>query len=143
MSEAPALDVPCADGAALPPSSRIPRVLSALAFVANRRRAVGWLTRNHDPAITVRVPVFGDAVIVTDPVLSKQVFTTSPDVLQNIQPNLSRLLGPGSVFGLEGAEHRRRRKLLTPPFHGKSISMAYAPLFLIKSCREITQAITQ
>ena len=34
-------------------------------------------------------------------------------VLYNIQPNLSRLLGRGSVFALDGADHRRRRKLLT------------------------------
>ena len=25
------------------------------------------------------------------------------------------------MFALDGADHRRRRKLLTPPFHGKSI----------------------
>ena len=64
---------------------------------------------------------FGNTVIVSDPALTKQIFTTSPDILYNIQPNLSRLLGPGSVFALDGAEHRARRKLLTPPFHGKSI----------------------
>ena len=41
---------------------------------------------------------------------------TSPDVLGNIQPNLSRLLGPGSVFALDRDEHRQRRRLLAPPF---------------------------
>ena len=54
-------------------------------------------------------------VVVTDPALAKQVFTASTDDLGNIQPNLSRVFGPGSVFALEGADHRRRRKLLTPP----------------------------
>jgi cytochrome P450 len=34
---------------------------------------------------------------------------------------LSRLFGSGSVFGLEGDDHRRRRRLLAPPFHGKSM----------------------
>ena len=65
--------------------------------------------------------MFGDTVVISDPALTKQMFTTSPDVLHNIQPNLSRILGSGSVFALDGAEHRARRKLLTPPFHGKSI----------------------
>ena len=60
-------------------------------------------------------------VVVTDPALAKQVFTASPEDLGNIRPNLSRIFGPGSVFALEGAEHRRRRKLLTPPFHGKAM----------------------
>ncbi|OOK64462.1 cytochrome P450 family protein [Mycobacterium kansasii] len=49
------------------------------------------------------------------------MFTTSPDELGNIQPNLSRLFGSGSVFALDGDDHRRRRRLLAPPFHGKSI----------------------
>ena len=29
------------------------------------------------------------------------------------------MLGPGSTFSLDGDEHRQRRKLLVPPFHGK------------------------
>ena len=45
----------------------------------------------------------------------------STDDLINVQPNLSRVFGPGSVFALDKAEHRNRRKLLAPPFHGQSI----------------------
>ena len=61
----------------LPPSPRIPRPLEALAFVTNRRRTVEWLTRKYGRAVTVRIPVFGDSVLIADPVLAKQVFTTS------------------------------------------------------------------
>jgi cytochrome P450 len=107
-----------------------------LAFTAVRRRTVAWLSDKYGPAVTLRIPVFGDTVMVADPVLAKQVFTTSPDVLHNIQPNLSRLLGAGSVFGLEGAAHRRRRKLLTPPFHGKSIA-AYERIVEEETMREM------
>lgn len=136
MSETSTLDLPVARPADLPPSPRIPKVLQSLAFVAGRRRTVAWLTRTCGRAATVRIPVFGESVLISDPVLAKQVFTTSPAVLHNIQPNLSRLLGPGSVFGLEGAEHRRRRKLLTPPFHGKSIS-AYERIVEEETMREM------
>ena len=122
MSQAPTLDTPVAGPVNLPPSPRLPRPLGALAFVASRRRTVNWLTRTYGRAVTIRIPVFGDAVLISEPALAKQIFTTSPEVLHNIQPNLSRILGKGSVFGLEGAEHRQRRKLLTPPFHGKSIA---------------------
>ncbi len=45
----------------------------------------------------------------------------STDDLINVQPNLSRIFGPGSVFALDDKEHRARRKLLAPPFHGQSI----------------------
>ena len=135
MSEAPTLDV-VAGEAKLPPAPRIPAALGALGFVVARRRMVAWLTGTYGRAVTVRVPVFGNSVIVSDPVLAKQIFTTSPEILHNIQPNLSRLLGRDSVFGLEGAAHRRRRKLLTPPFHGKSIS-AYERIVEEETLREM------
>lgn len=145
MSESTTVDEPVGRAVAgeatlpprLPPAPRIPRVLGSLAFVASRRRSIEWLTRNHGRTVTVRIPVFGDTVGVWDPVLAKQIFTTSPEVLHNIQPNLSRLLGPGSVFALDGAEHRRRRKLLTPPFHGKSIA-AYERIVEEETLREIS-----
>ena len=35
---------------------------------------------------------------------------------------LGEVLGPGSTFSLDGAEHRERRKLLVPPFHGKRMA---------------------
>jgi len=136
MSQAPNLDTPVAEASSLPPSPRLPRPLGALAFVASRRRTVDWLTRHYGRCVTIRVPVFGDSVLVSDPALAKQIFTTSPEVLHNIQPNLSRLLGKDSVFGLEGAAHRRRRKLLTPPFHGKSIT-AYENIVEQETLREI------
>jgi cytochrome P450 len=135
MSEAPALQA-TATGARLPPSLPLPYPLISLAFIAARRRFVTWATRNHGPASTLRIPVFGDAVLISDPALVKQVFTTSPEVLHNIQPNLSRLLGKGSVFGLEGADHRRRRKLLTPPLHGKSLG-AYERIVEEETMREM------
>jgi cytochrome P450 len=79
------------------------------------------VARRYGPVFTLRIPIFGDAVVVGDPALVRQLFTTNPDSLLNIQPNLSRLVGPGSLFALEGADHRNRRKLLTPPFHGHSV----------------------
>ena len=135
MSQAPTLDAPVGR-AKLPPVPRMPRGLGALAFVVSRRRTVNRLTRGYGRAITIRVPVFGNAVVISDPALAKQIFTTSPELLHNIQPNLSRLLGKGSVFGLEGAAHRRRRKLLTPPLHGKSIA-SYERIVEEETLREI------
>lgn len=105
----------------LPPAVPLPKALQGAAFVASRRATVRAAARRYGDAFRLNIPVFGRTVVVTDPQLAKQVFTAHPDDVGNIQPNLSRVLGPGSVFALDGAEHRRRRKLLTPPFHGKSI----------------------
>ena len=105
----------------LPPKARLPEFVVAACFVLSRRRTVAWMTRRHGEVFSLKVPVFGPAVTVADPQVAKQLFSANVDDVGNIQPNLSRLLGSGSVFALDGTEHKRRRKLLTPPFHGKSI----------------------
>lgn len=136
MSEAPTVDLPVNAEPKLPPTPPVPSALVRAAYLVSRRSITDWLTRRYGRCYTLRVPVFGNAVIISDPALTKQVFTTSPDVLYNIQPNLSRLLGPGSVFALDGAAHRGRRKLLTPPFHGKRIK-AYEQIVEEETLREI------
>ena len=105
----------------LPPAPRIPKALQAVAFTISRRRAVERLVRRYGNIFTINLPVYGPAVVVADTQMAKQIFTTSPEDLGNIQPNLSRLLGSGSVFALDGDDHRGRRRLLAPPFHGKSV----------------------
>jgi cytochrome P450 family 138 len=105
----------------LPPAPRIPKVVQGVAFIAARRWTIQQLARRYGSAFLLNLPVYGHTVVVADPRLAKQVFTSSPEDLGNIQPNLSRLLGPGSVFALNGDDHLRRRRLLAPPFHGKSI----------------------
>lgn len=120
----------------LPAGPRTPKILSILLFTLARRQLVARLARRYGPAFTVTSPIFGSTVFVTEPDLAKQVFLANPEDLGNIQPNLSRLLGPGSVFALDGVEHRRRRNLLSPPFHGKSIR-AYEQIIIDETLREI------
>ena len=96
---------------------------------------VDWLRAATARCSRSTVPVFGKTVTVADPQLAKQLFTANTDDVGNIQPNLSRILGSGSVFALDGADHRRRRKLLTPPFHGKSIKN-YEAIFEEETLRE-------
>jgi cytochrome P450 family 138 len=122
--------------ATLPPGPRIPKVLQGLAFGFLRRPFVHLVARRYGDVFTLHVPIYGPIMVVANPQLAKQVFTTSPDVLGNIQPNLSRLLGPGSVFALDRDEHRQRRRLLAPPFHGKSIKN-YEAIIEEETLREI------
>ncbi|OBI65317.1 cytochrome P450 [Mycobacterium sp. E796] len=105
----------------MPPTARIPKPLSGIGFAISRRGMIKRLARRYGNVFTLTIPIFGRAVIVCDPQLAKQVFTTSPEELGNIQPNLSRMFGSGSVFALDRDEHRQRRRLLAPPFHGKSM----------------------
>ena len=105
----------------LPPAARIPKLLCGMIFASSRRGMISRLARRHGNVFTLNIPIYGRVVIVGDPQLAKQIFMTSPEELGNIQPNLSRMFGSGSVFGLDGDDHRRRRRLLAPPFHGKSM----------------------
>ena len=120
----------------LPPAARIPKLLQGFGFSMSRRRMIQRLSRRYGDVFTLNLPMYGRIVVVGDPQLAKQVFTTSPDELGNIQPNLGRLFGTGSVFALEGDEHRQRRRLLAPPFHGKSMKK-YESIIEEETLREI------
>lgn len=119
----------------VPPTPRIPKVLQGLGFSVSRKWTVAQIARRYGDVFTLTLPVFGRTVIITDPVLAKQLFIANTDDVGNVQPNLSRVLGSGSVFALDGKDHRRRRKLLTPPFHGKSIKN-YETIFEEETLRE-------
>ncbi|KUI06863.1 cytochrome P450 [Mycolicibacterium acapulense] len=140
MSEALVVDTPTPAAPSpaavrLPPKAPIPKPLLGLAFAVSRRWTVAQFARVYGPVFTMNVPVFGRTVVVGDPQLAKQMFMANTDDVGNIQPNLSRVLGPGSVFALDGSEHRRRRRLLTPPFHGKSVRN-YEAIFEEETLRE-------
>jgi cytochrome P450 family 138 len=137
MTEAPIVDklTTAAGTVKLPPGPRFPKVLQGVAYAISRHWTYEQCARRYGDVFTLNIPVFGRTVIVTDPQAAKQLFTANPDDVGNVQPNLSRMLGAGSVFALDGADHRRRRRLLTPPFHGKSIRN-YEKIFEEETLRE-------
>jgi len=112
---------PASPAVRLPPATRLPKMFQGLGFAVSRRWMLRRLARRYGNVFALNLPLFGRVVVVGDPQLAKQIFTTSPEELGNIQPNLSRMFGSGSVFALDGDDHRRRRRLLAPPFHGKSM----------------------
>lgn len=124
--------------ARLPPGvpRAIPNVIQGIAFFAARRQVTERLAQRYGAAFRLDVPVFGRLVVVTSPELAKQIFTSRPDDLGAIKPNLSRLLGSGSVFGLDGSDHRRRRKLLAQPFHASNMKN-YEQIVEEETLREI------
>src|SRR6478672_6793553 len=104
-----------------PPVVRLPKPVQMVLMTAFRRRFLRYAGKRYGSVFAINVPFFGRSVVVSDPALARQVFLASTDDLINVKPNLSRIFGPGSVFALDGKEHRARRKLLAPPFHGQSI----------------------
>ncbi|MBI3693208.1 MAG: cytochrome P450, partial [Mycolicibacterium aromaticivorans] len=106
------------DPVRLPPGPNTPRLLQGIRFLTARRAVVGDLGRRYGSAVTLNLPIFGRTVLISDPTLIKELFTTGSDLVGRAT-NLGEVLGPGSTFSLDGEEHRERRKLLVPPFHGK------------------------
>jgi cytochrome P450 len=104
-----------------PPVVRLPKVVQMVLMAGFRRPFLEYAVKRYGSVFAINVPFFGRSVVVADPALARQVFLASTDVLINVKPNLSRIFGPNSVFALDGNEHRARRKLLAPPFHGQSI----------------------
>ncbi len=79
--------------------------------------------RRYGRTFTVRAAPVGDAVYITDPADVKAVFAGDPAVYHAGESNaiLDDLIGPSSVLMLDEVQHRRRRALMTPPFHGNAV----------------------
>lgn len=71
-----------------------------------------------DP-FTVALPLQGSIVITADLEAIRTVFAAPPETFGSMGAKvMGPILGAGSLLVLEGAAHRRARKLLNPPFHG-------------------------
>ena len=108
------------------------RPLVAAACGAGYLVAGQWLVRRlfaiYGPVVSVPLPGI-PVVLIKDPELVKQVFTEKPDILlggRGVRPS-AIIYGTGSMFVQEEPEHLRRRKLLTPPLHGKALEN-YRPI---------------
>ncbi|OBK76695.1 cytochrome P450 [Mycobacterium sp. 1274761.0] len=138
MTEAVTVDSQTASVAMKSPTAApLPKIVQGVGFVAFRRPFIRWAGKRYGPVFAVDIPFFRNTVYMADPSLVRQVFTASTDDLVNVKPNLSRVFGPGSVFALDKTEHRNRRKLLAPPFHGQSIKN-YEKVIEEETLREIS-----
>ncbi|MGW5721326.1 cytochrome P450 [Amycolatopsis sp. NPDC003865] len=119
----------------LPPGPTAPRAVQGAYALTQPLRGMRRLRERYGDAFTVNVPIFGHAVVLSDPAEIKQLFTSGPDLVDNLEVNLGRVLGPHSMFALSGDEHKRQRKLLVPPFHGKRLA-AYERIVEEEAVRE-------
>jgi cytochrome P450 len=107
----------------LPPGSRLPKLVQTGAFLVSNHAMFAALARRYDSAvIRVNLAHNSHAVVITDPILAKDLFNTSTDLIQRSPTgagSIGEAFGPGSTFSLAGDEHRERRKLLAAAFHGK------------------------
>jgi len=119
----------------LPPGPRWLAPKYSSLFWHRRTQTVDQCVRRYGDVFTLTVPFYGRSVIVADPDLARQAFTASTDETGSSTPNLGRMLGPKSLFALDGAEHRERRRLLTPLFSTKSCGN-FEQIFAEETLRE-------
>jgi cytochrome P450 len=107
----------------LPPRSRLPKLVQAVKFgVANHGMFAAVGRRYGSKVISVNLPRNDNAVVISDPVLAKELFKTSTDLLERPTwgaGTLGEIFGPGSTFSLAGDELLTQRKIVLPLFHGK------------------------
>jgi cytochrome P450 len=120
----------------LPDGPSLPRfVQGGIAIVAPL-----WMMRRlherYGSTFKINVPIFGDAVVISDPAEVKQLFMTSPAIADILDVNLGLVLGPNSFFAISGDAHKKQRKLLTPPFHGRRLR-AYEAIIEQEAVREM------
>jgi cytochrome P450 len=124
----------------LPPGPRTPKVLQTVAFLVQNHAMFENLGRRYgSDVVRVNLPRNNHAVVITDPVLAKDLFTTGTDLLERPPSgagSIGEAFGPGSTFSLAGDEHRERRKLLAPPFHGKRMR-SYETIIEEETIREM------
>jgi hypothetical protein len=107
--------------AILPDGPSGPRLLQALPFALNRNRAMHKARERYGTAFTVATLNMGRMVMLADPAEIKQMFLLPPEEADTPDINLGSVLGPGSLFAITGEDHKKQRKLLTPPFHGRRL----------------------
>jgi cytochrome P450 len=124
----------------LPPGSRIPKPIQGIAFLAANHGMYAALARRYGSAIiSVNLPRMGRAVVISDPVLAKEVLNTSTDLLERATSGSGSLgdgFGSGSTFSLAGEKLLARRKMVLPLLHGKRMQ-SYEDIIEEEVMREI------
>lgn len=107
----------------LPDGPKTPHWLQKIQYAVNPLAYMDAAAQRYGDIFNA--PVMGShpvVLFVSHPQALQRIF--SSDTRQFITPPnqlLQPLVGDHSIFVLEGARHRRERKLLMPPFHGERI----------------------
>ena len=109
----------------LPHGPRVPPPLQLLKWVFAPLPFIQACADRYGDTFTVRQLGFPPMVFFTDPGAIRQIFTGDPDQFRCGKANavFEMFFGPNSLLLLDGARHRRERRLLMPPFHGERMRL--------------------
>ena len=110
---------------ALPPGPRIPRILQMLKWIKWPIPFMRDCAAAYGDVFTMRLYGAPPFVLFSEPAAVRDIFTADPETLMAGRGNevLRPVFGSNSILLLDGARHRRERKLLMPPFHGERMRL--------------------
>ena len=122
----------------LPPGPRVPRLFQMSQWIFRPIPFMRSCAQTYGNAFTIRLLGMPPMAFISEPAAIKQVFTGDPERLQAGRANrlLKPIVGSNSILMLDGARHRRERKLLMPPLHGERMR-----LYSRMMCEIIDQSI--
>jgi cytochrome P450 len=135
-TERPPAPTTATPAAGPPPGPPLPRWLQTLGFVVGGVRFLDAVRRRYGDVVTLGTTFDERFVLVFSPELVKRVFQGPPQQLHAGEANelLGPIVGHRSVLLLDGPEHLRHRRLISPPFHGRAM------LGWIETMRQATDA---
>ena len=117
-------DGPEVDYAALPPGYRWPSLAQTFALMRLRHSFVPHLRRKFGDRFTLRLVPSGRPLVLFDSVsATKDLFAGDPSIFHAGKGNaiLGPIMGEHSLLLVDGAQHKRARKLLMPAFRSAAM----------------------
>jgi len=111
----------------LPPGPRLPPVIQAILRIWRYQQFREQCYARYGDTFTLHFGGLPQSVLTRDRGAIRRLFSGDPLSLRHGNDILRTGLGDGSLMMLEPAQHLRRRKLVSPPFHGKRVR-SYARL---------------
>ena len=110
---------------ALPPGPGIPRMLQMAKWVWRPIPFMRACAAAYGDVFTMRLFGAPPFVLFSEPAAVREILTADPETLLAGRGNevLRPIFGSNSVLLLDGARHRRERKLLMPAFHGERMRL--------------------
>lgn len=101
-----------------------PTAMQVLRFNRRHKDFVFRAAREYGDVFHMRGTIKGGPVITSHPDHVKSIFTARPALVPTVttESALAPVVGPHSILTTNGSRHMAQRKMLLPPFHGKSVA---------------------
>ena len=111
-------------GADLPPGPRLPGLLQSIGLLRFRHQFIPALGRRYGEVFTIRIlPEGRHLVVFHKPEHVREIFAADPETFHAGKGNaiLGPVMGEHSLLLVDGAQHKRARKMLMPAFNAHAL----------------------